>query len=35
MRISVIWEYGVISGDGGGDSADDKSYTRSEETRHI
>lgn len=35
MRISNIWKYGIISGDGRSDSLDDKSYTRSEKTRYI
>lgn len=35
MRINIIREYGVISGDDRSDSINNESHTRSEKTRYI
>lgn len=35
MRTCIIRKYGIISSNGGSNSLDDKSYTRSEKTRYI
>jgi hypothetical protein len=35
MRVSDVWEYGVISSNDRGDSVNIKSYGRGEKTRYI